>query len=221
MDYSGVSDILKKISDLYSQYYATWQNTNKPVRLSVSKLQTDFLFDENCNFCMIDAEILIGYVIYRKYNHPIGRICWISQLLIHPEYRNKGFAKHLITKVSRDCDIIGIASSNPYSIKAVQSVSNTKYNNDFNLIHLKSIAKYSQVPYILNKQINIYDTHSTINTDFMINRIDNLPFPLPNGYEYIAVYKNNNNLNNKNVKNQIRNKIRNKINNPIPIHNYT
>jgi hypothetical protein len=212
MDYSHISEILQKVSNLYSQYYATWQNTNKPVRLSVSKLKSDFLFDEKCNIHTIETDILIGYVIYRTYKHPLGRICWITQLLIHPDYRNKGYAKHLIKKVSKDCDILGIASSNPYSIKAVQSVANTKYNYDFNLIHLNSIIQYSQVPYILNKQINIYVTHSIINTDFMINRIDDLTIQLPDGCEYIGVYKISKNTSNhtcNNIHDYIRNKIHN------------
>lgn len=55
-----------------------------------------------------------------------GKGGWITQLVVHSEHRNKKVATNMIERVWRDNNLLalGVVSSHPYSIKAVQTASN-------------------------------------------------------------------------------------------------
>lgn len=59
-------------------------------------------------------------------------ICWVTQLVVRKEYRDRGLAKGLLgaLKEARD-DVYGIMSSHPAACLAAATTFGCKYNNNY------------------------------------------------------------------------------------------
>ena len=60
----------------------------------------------------------------------VKNICWITQLVVHKEYRERGLATGLITHLREpDDNVFGIMSSHPAACLAAAKVSASKCTN--------------------------------------------------------------------------------------------
>lgn len=133
---------------------------------------------------------IIGVYVYFKFKHnKLGMVCWIRYVVIHKDYRNKGYSKKLIKNLSKKCDVIGLTTINPYIIRAVKSVSNSDFNKYLNQEYLKDVIKLTDIEFLQNKLIEFYDKYAIIDVKNHIKKMDCVKDILPFGSQFIGIFK--------------------------------
>ncbi len=195
-------EILEKCAHLFSNHYAVWQGGKKKVKMTYEKLRNEYMFDEQCSLvtAQVNGEIIGQCFSIRNYQ---VSMIWITQLVVHEEYRQHGIAKELLRlTVKDDWNIVCMATSNPYSIQALESTLKVKFTPQPDLAQY--VMKICPVPYLCGKSLHVSETSSTVNTAFFIchdevNQIISkkineqewtLGNELPNGHEFFIVYQN-------------------------------
>ena len=70
----------------------------------------------------------IGHAIACRWRHDEHMDSWVSQLVVHGEYRSRGIATDLLRQLKEDRnDIHGIASSNPMACMAAARAFGSRY----------------------------------------------------------------------------------------------
>ena len=182
-DNEEFQELIKECSQLYSTQYGKWSE-NSPykagerIRLSANKIR-EWLDNENAAlYWAKDDESLVGYAIAIQLNIPkYGIISWVTQLVVHEDYRHHDIAKHLLHSIWGFTDNFawGIVSANPYAIRALEKA--TRRRSDpvrikRNLRKILSIG-IEQLPYI-NEKTETFVTNeiSRINTEFFVDHSD-------------------------------------------------
>ena len=172
-------DLVQQCIDLYSNHYGVWGDRGihpgKRVKLSRGRLEPWLNTESAVLYYATHEDKLIGYAIaIRAKSKNFGTISWVTQLVVHSEYRNQGIAKNILFSIwgfSTD-DVWGIVSSNPYAIRALEKATRrraTPMRIKKNLRRLKSIGK-DYVPYIDdNMDVRIDEDNSQINTHFFVS----------------------------------------------------
>nr|VFJ93129.1 MAG: Acetyltransferase (GNAT) family protein [Candidatus Kentron sp. LFY] len=137
-------EILKECEDLYSNHYGHWSR-NAPhaakagqrIKLSADKIRDCWLENNNAN--LYTARLkgkLIGYAIairpkYHDKTYRVGKdkkygvFSWVTQLVVHEDYRKQGIAKQLLFSIwalSNDF-AWGLLTANPYAIRALEKAT--------------------------------------------------------------------------------------------------
>jgi len=115
---------------LYSNHYGIWGgegvHPNKNIKLSPNKLQ-DWLANENVSiYYASDNDNIIGYAIaFSKDEKGYGIVTWVTQLVVHEDYRNHGIAKNILFSIWGFSNQFawGIVSANPYAIRALEKAT--------------------------------------------------------------------------------------------------
>ncbi len=203
--------ILNQLSQLYSQHYGIWgpqhpKSAGERIKLSPKKLSAWLQDNDAAVYYASLNEQIIGYAIaIRKKVKNYGVISWVTQLVVHKDYRNQDIAKRLLFSVwglSNDY-AWGILSANPYAIRALEK--STRRRSIPIRIH-KNIRKIMDIgadslPYITkDTEYKVDVCHSRVNTEFfadhsevpkMLERVISEETPwelgdLPEGWEWIA-----------------------------------
>jgi len=176
-------DFLEKCSNLFSNHYGRYseesgRNPGQRVKLSRSKISELFINETTETYTAEHDEELIGYVlICRKKIKDFGVLSWVTQLVVHENYRKIGVAKRLLTQAwSQTNDgAWGILSVNPYAIRALEA--STKRRCQPSIISknkellLRTGRKY--LPFlkaVTNPQSLITEKYSRIFTDFPVDQ---------------------------------------------------
>lgn len=202
--------ILNNCSVLYSNHYGKWGEKGvrpgKNIRLSTDKIR-EWLENENVNiyYATINDKI-IGYAIAFSLDvNNYGIVTWVTQLVVHKEYRNHGIAKNILFSIWGFTNHYawGIVSANPYAIRALEKATRrraTPIRIKKNSIKLRNIGQ-TNVPFMHEDTIlNVSKDKSTINTEFFVDHgntekmlssvtNDNLPWllgMLEEGWEWFA-----------------------------------
>lgn len=203
--------LLKECSELYSTQYGRWSqaapyNAGDHIKLSPKKIREWLQADDSAIYWAKDGDQLIGYAIAIQLNLPsYGIISWVTQLVVHEDYRHKDIAKSLLHSIWGFTDNYawGIVSANPYAVRALEKT--TRRRSDprrikHNLKKILSIgAEY--LPYI-NETTEAFVNQevSKINTQFFVDHADvdqmiqdvvtdTVPWtlgPLEEGWEWLA-----------------------------------
>jgi hypothetical protein len=128
---------------------------------------------------------LAGHVFAAQWVAETGKsVCWVTQLVVHANYRERGLATGLLRhlKENGDYDIYGIMSSHPAACKAAATAFGSKYPADntrslsnpcldsiknislaFIKEHAESVVKSSPVTYIHNAKLHgvLFDAAET------------------------------------------------------------
>lgn len=205
-------EILKECSDLYSAHYGCWSkmsqiNPGENIRLTPDRI-LEWL-NSNCatfNYARV-GDRLIGYAIVidvevgeKKY----GLITWVTQLVVHKDYRKQGIATALLNKiwVASNRFAWGVITANPYAVRALEKVTQRRCLPERiirNKAKLLSIG-IKEITYLDNKtQLDVSSKKSVINTNFYVDHSDvsdmvkkvttNLPWVMGNleeGWEWFA-----------------------------------
>ena len=189
-------DILKERSVLFSSHYGNWNSNKKQIRLSPSRLKSDYLFDDTCRLSYAEDPIskkIIGQIFYTMIFTPlIGNVIWINQMVVHSQYRNLGIARTLMSNVLiHKHQAVGMASSNPYAIKTMESATGMLCKAEITNSYIGEVIKHSNIKYLKEAEI---DRNGMINTHFDIDhtRINEIIkelgwVELPDEYEYIGL----------------------------------
>ena len=180
-------DILQECSILYSSHYGVWsdKHPNENMRgknIKLSKQKLNRWFDNNISWLYIarnEENKIIGYAIAFncKIENMKSGIAWVTQLVVHREYRKSDVAKNLLYSIWGESKNFawGIVSANPYAIRALEKATRRRSNPN-------CIEKEQEKIFIITKEYLSYvdkDTefkidkkHSSINTKFYVEHKD-------------------------------------------------
>ena len=204
------SAFLEECSNLYSNHYGVWgekgPHPGEQVKLSKEKLR-DWL---ECEYVTIYyatiEEKLVGYAIaFSKREYHYGIVTWVTQLVVHKNYRKHGIAKNILFSIWGFSDHFawGIVSANPYAIRALEKATRRRaipVRIKKNCQKLKNIGK-ENVPFIdENSEFKVETDISAVNTRFFVSHKEtlemihnvskkNIPWKLGNikeGWEWLA-----------------------------------
>lgn len=194
---------------LFSAQYGVW-GASAPlplrglrVRLSVSRLQQQYLFDNSCCLSLAKSAdgSIVGHAFATKFEFSgVGCFSWITQLVVHSDYRNQGVASKLC-QLAWDVRAVagcGIVSSHPHAIRALEKA--TRRHCKPGLIdHARSLVAASHIPYLQGRKIHCKQPHNMcqVDTGFFVDHtavnqlISSQPSrlglgPLEEGHEFVA-----------------------------------
>ncbi|TDL23852.1 hypothetical protein BD410DRAFT_153131 [Rickenella mellea] len=137
-------NILMEASELYSNHYGFWicedigrgtQREGARVKLSPRRLLEGYLFNDDYFITHVHhrvSGILMGYAFGLTAPDPTSppasgkKIAWITQLVVHDEYRSQGIAGRLIgcaMLAIQNISVFGIISSHPWAVLALMRVA--------------------------------------------------------------------------------------------------
>lgn len=91
------------------------------VRMSAQRLRDQYLPEGTMSSytrVLVDGN-LAGNAFACRWMHNGKTICWITQLVVHKAYRERGLARSLLTSLRQDTDdIFGVISSHPFACLA-------------------------------------------------------------------------------------------------------
>lgn len=196
-------DEIQECSDLFGTFYGRY-NADSPIRPQEQIKMPTRIYKENyCkpNFYVALAkhkDKLIGHAFYlRKQYDGYGMMTWVLQLVVDQNYRKRGIASTLLRSIWGFSDDYawGLATTNPCTIKTLESATFRKFKPTMVRKHMKAI-RLIQEDISFAKGQDIYASNSTIqlNSHFFV---DNREFIKGNefhkrfgklrpGYEWLA-----------------------------------
>lgn len=184
--YMAVSNekFLRECSELYSKHYGIWGekgvNPGKAVKLSTDKLRKWLENDDVMIYYALYNDTIIGYAIaFSKKERNYGIVTWVTQLVVHKNYRQRGIAKNILFSIWGFSNHFawGIVSANPYAIRALEKATRRRAQPiriKKNSTKLRNIGR-KYVPFI-NKDTEFCITadDSKVNTQFYVDHSDTM-----------------------------------------------
>ena len=169
---------LDECSTLFSNHYGTWSESapyaGRRVRLTPSRLLSYLQGEEAWAALAYLENDLIGYAfaIRLEYNS-LGTISWITQLVVHTDYRNQGIATRLLTSIWGFSDHFswGIVSANPYAIRALEKATRRRCLPEYMMKYGGKLCDIlaKTIPYLSKKTLRIDQATSIIDTQFPVD----------------------------------------------------
>lgn len=99
------------------------------VRLSKAKLRNEYLPSGISSYTRVFVNgNLAGNALASRWSVDGKTICWITQLVVHRDYRERGLAAGLLAQISQDgSDIYGVMSSHPAACLAAARAFGSEY----------------------------------------------------------------------------------------------
>lgn len=181
--YSGLwltPNLLGECAALYSAHYGLWsdhapENPGKPIRLSAQRIR-DWLKSPEASMATARFEDqLIGYAIaIRAKVKRHGVVTWITQLVVHKDFRNMGVAKRLLFSFWKFSDHFawGLVSANPFAIRALEKATRRRVETTQIQKHrdlLLAVAD-DHIPYMSREtECEVTKEESRVNTNFHVD----------------------------------------------------
>ncbi|EGX89796.1 hypothetical protein CCM_08049 [Cordyceps militaris CM01] len=213
-----LDNMLVDAATLFNENYGTWgekaSKPGSPVRLSASRLRKQYLPDDSQSSytrVLVDG-VLAGNAFFCRWNCAGKTVCWVTQLVVSKEYRERGLAGGLLRALKQDSDnIFGIMSSHPAACLAAAAAFATtieKVSLDFIRENAQGVMGLSPITYIRDAKLcgTIFDANdvtglvSGVDTGFFVDHEEPLdaletireslqwPFgDLPDGHEYLLI----------------------------------
>ncbi|KAI1840061.1 hypothetical protein JX265_014036 [Neoarthrinium moseri] len=179
--------ILNEAARLFSENYGIWGKDSarpgKPVKLSGRRLKEQWLPESGKNFYVkvtVGGQ-LAGNVFACRWLCDGKNICWITQLVVSKDYRQRGLARTLLTFLrNQEVDIFGIISSHPAACLAAASSfagNIEKVSLDYVRKNATAVMESSPIAYIKNAELSgsLFDTTASdgmvsgVNTHFLVD----------------------------------------------------
>ena len=171
---------------LYSRHYGFWGQSSSTaagqrVQLSSTRLR-DWLEDEDSQIALAyDGSNLVGYAIAVQTKVPrYGFISWVTQLVVHEDYRRRNVGKTLLFSIWGFTDHFawGLLTASPYAVRALEKATRRRCDPariKKNCKKLYSIGR-AHVPYVTeetNLEISSGSAgRSRIRTGFCLDHSD-------------------------------------------------
>ncbi|KAI1161160.1 hypothetical protein F5B18DRAFT_629660 [Nemania serpens] len=187
-DHKNVTDdMLFDAAKLFSENYGVWgERSSRPgerVTLSGRRLRAQYLpGNSETSYVQVTVDgTLAGNAFACRWLWEGQTICWVTQLVVAKEYRDRGLAKGLLGALKEDRDdVYGIMSSHPAACLAAATTfgaSIEKVSLDFIAKSAESIIKASPISYVQGAKLcgSLFDaTDSTglvsgVNTNFFVD----------------------------------------------------
>lgn len=174
--------VLDSCAKLYSGHYGVWgkksENVGSRVKLSAARIKA-WLDGDNTVICYAtDGQEIVGYAIALSMIEPAyGTVTWITQLVVHEEYRNRGIAKNILLSIwgFSDHTAWGIVSANPYAVRALEKITHRRAVPDRikrDITKLRDIG-IKHVCFInADTEFTVNEHESKVNTEFFVDHED-------------------------------------------------
>ena len=173
---------IKELSTFYSSHYGTWSNhcpdknlRGKRVSLSSNRI-AEWLDKEYSELWTVkDNGKLIGYAIaLRGLSGSNEKIIWITQFVIHEDYRNTGIGKRLLFSIWGFSDFFawGLVTANPYAIRALEKATRRRCEPKRIKKNAQQLINFGKknIGYINDSTEKEISEHSSkINTNFYVD----------------------------------------------------
>ena len=178
--------LLEECSRLYSEHYGKWSDTHadigrrgKAVQLSAKQLAIWLRAKHSSIYLARHNKQLIGYAIALRIQVPQNKkiIAWITQLVVHRDFRQSGVAKRLLYSVwgfSNDY-AWGLISASPYAVRALEKATRRRCDTKTIKSELQTLLQAGQknVHYIQGMPEYLVNSHTArINTNFYVDHSD-------------------------------------------------
>ncbi|KAA8620207.1 hypothetical protein PtrSN002B_007440 [Pyrenophora tritici-repentis] len=156
---SDITDeILAEATLLFNNHYGTWStHTSNPadrVKLSKQRMRQQLLptGGSSCIYARVTvATQLVGNAFACRWVVDGVSICWITQLVVHSEFRRQGLAARLLREAG-DSDVCGIMSSHPAACLAAARAFGdgcvTAQDLEFMHVNARAVMEASPVAYV-------------------------------------------------------------------------
>lgn len=201
---------MNECSALYSTQYGKWskKNPNKyghNVKLSPKSIRK-WLDNQQSNiYWARDNDKMIGYAIALQIKTKDGVVSWVTQLVVHEQYRHQNVAKNLLHSIWGFTNHFawGIVSANPYAIRALEKATRRR-SDPIRIKHnIRKILKLGidnltyiseDTEYTVESGLSVINTCFFVdhaNVDDMIDNVvsDTVPWnlgKLEEGWEWLA-----------------------------------
>lgn len=182
-------DMVKDAALLLSQQYGIWGPHHKRpgdrIKMTPKKLCRDCLASGQEDVSIVRAkagEKYIGHAIACRWTSDVGRICWITQLVVEKESRSSGVATGLLEKlIDPDVYAYGILSSHPHAIMTLRNVFGGRVLDlKFLKDHAVEFMKASPIRYVKEAKLHgaLFDSNeggdavSVANTEFAVCHLE-------------------------------------------------
>jgi len=217
-------EMLDEAAKLFSENYGVWgehaaERTGKfakagrPVRLSKERLRNEYLPSEISSYVRVTVNgHLAGNAFACRWSVDGRTICWITQLVVHQDYRERGLAAGLLDEIRLDGDdVYGVMSSHPAACLAASRAYKRPIDAaslEFMKDNAHSIMKISPVGYVRDAKLrgSLFDPKdssglvSSVDTGFFVDHEEplqalawvreSMDWPLGellDGYEFILI----------------------------------
>ncbi|TLD19497.1 hypothetical protein E2P81_ATG07114 [Venturia nashicola] len=186
-------EMLDEAAKLFSENYGVWgehaaERTGKfakagrPVRLSKERLRNEYLPTEISSYVRVTVNgHLAGNAFACRWSVDGRTICWITQLVVHQDYRERGLATGLLDEIRLDGDdVYGVMSSHPAACLAASRAYKSPIDTaslEFMKDNAHSIMKISPVGYVRDAKLrgSLFDPEdssglvSSVDTGFFVD----------------------------------------------------
>ncbi|TKW54850.1 hypothetical protein CTA1_3965 [Colletotrichum tanaceti] len=175
--------MMKDATRLFSENYGVWgdKGFGKPgsrVKMSPERLRAQCL-PEGSKTAYVSITIdgvLAGNVFACRWEHAGRQVCWVTQLVVHSDYRERRLATTLLlTLIDDDDDAFGIMSSHPAACKALaKAVGDFRFSEpplDFARDHAMRMLEASPISYIREAKVRGRLFHPD-DTSGMVSAVD-------------------------------------------------
>jgi len=165
--------MLVDAAKLFSEHYGIWgtpppghqSSHGKPgerVKMSASRLRAQCLpAGARCSYVSVTVDgVLAGNAFACRWDYQDRQVCWVTQLVVHCDYRERRLATGLLQKLRRndDDEIFGIMSSHPAACmaasKAFAEFAFPHVPLDFARDHAAAIMAKSPIAYVENARLH-------------------------------------------------------------------
>ena len=172
--------MLDECAALYSAHYGTWardapNNPGKRVRQTANGLKALLNSPASKIAYAKDDGCLVGYAIAIRTRLPrLGTITWVSQLVVHEDYRRRGVAKNLLFSLWSFSDHFawGLVSANPFAVRALEKATRRRCHPIYIKRHASSLLAIGadHIPYLTSETATAIDNiNCRIDTRFFLD----------------------------------------------------
>ncbi|KAM0797692.1 hypothetical protein BDR22DRAFT_882065 [Usnea florida] len=190
--------MLQEASQLFSEHYGVWgeqaaqalgkfAKAGSHVRLSKERLRAEYLPDDTCSYVKVTVDgCLAGNAFACRWSYDNKIVCWITQLVVHQDFRERGLAMSLLNQLrQKQDDVYCLMSSHPAACLAAAKAYGGSINAvrlDFIKEHAERIMKESPIRYVKDAKLrgslfNPEDASglvSSVDTDFWVDHTEPL-----------------------------------------------
>jgi GNAT superfamily N-acetyltransferase len=184
--------MLDRMAHLFSSHYGVWgaggPQPGEPVRLSTQRLREEYLGDASCRAALAFSPegTLVGHMIFRVFEFGGGSAAWISQLVVHHDWRSRKVASIMMggaLTTLHNLRACGMATSHPYAVRALEKAVGAKCDPAVIATIAAPFIASCGVPYVQASHVRITATPpcSIIETRFFVDHseVDALRAAMP------------------------------------------
>lgn len=104
------------------------KRTGNHVKIGRDRLRAQYLpKDAACSYVKVTVDgHLAGNAFACRWKYSNQTVCWITQLVVHRDYRERGLAVGLLNELKGTGDVYGLVSSHPAACVAAAKVFGSK-----------------------------------------------------------------------------------------------